>query len=53
MILNLKAILKTKKMQLEKRNEEKLEMQKTYCGACHEDPCMCSDPEQTSTVTDW
>lgn len=23
-----------------------------YCGACGEDPCMCSDPEQTSTIFD-
>ena len=28
-------------------------VQKSYCSSCHEDPCMCSDPEQTSTVTDW
>jgi hypothetical protein len=33
--------------------EEKVEMHKAYCGACMEDPCMCSDPEQTSTTTDW
>lgn len=37
----------------EKTHIEKIEMQKAYCGACQEDPCMCSDPEQTSTVTDW
>ena len=24
-----------------------------YCEACMEDPCMCSDPEQTSTTYDW
>ena len=24
----------------------------SYCGACGEDPCMCSDPEQTSTTYD-
>ncbi len=23
------------------------------CGACQESPCMCSDPEQTSTIEDW
>jgi hypothetical protein len=23
------------------------------CGACQESPCMCSDPEQTSTTLDW
>ena len=23
------------------------------CGACQETPCMCSDPEQTSTTIDW
>ena len=30
--------------------KEKVETQKRYCGACMEDPCMCSDPEQTSTT---
>ncbi|WP_132214938.1 hypothetical protein [Mariniflexile fucanivorans] len=39
--------------EVEKLKEEKVEMQKAYCGACMEDPCMCSDPEQTSTTLDW
>lgn len=25
----------------------------SYCGACQESPCMCSDPERTSTVYDY
>ena len=25
----------------------------SYCGACMESPCRCSDPEKTSTVFDW
>lgn len=32
---------------------EEVKMNKAYCGACQEDPCMCSDPEQTSTTLDW
>ena len=40
-------------MELENNNFNEIKAQKTYCGACNEDPCMCSDPEQTSTVTDW
>ena len=40
-------------MALEKVNLTKVEVKKAYCGACQEDPCMCSDPEQTSTVTDF
>ena len=28
-------------------------MKEEFCGACQENPCMCSDPEQTSTVYDW
>jgi hypothetical protein len=38
------------KMEFGKVQEENVEMQKAYCGACMEDPCMCSDPEQTSTT---
>jgi hypothetical protein len=41
------------KMNSEIINFEKVEMQKAYCGACQEDPCMCSDPEQTSTTWGW
>ena len=40
------------KVSTEKVQEEKVEMHKAYCGACMEDPCMCSDPEQTSTTWD-
>ena len=40
-------------MELENNNFTKIKAQKAYFDACHEDPCMCSDPEQTSTVTDW
>jgi hypothetical protein len=41
------------KLENQLNQNEEVKMNKAYCGACQEDPCMCSDPEQTSTVTDW
>ena len=32
---------------------EPIAMKQEFCDACQENPCMCSDPEQTSTVYDW
>jgi hypothetical protein len=33
--------------------EYSFEEEDELCGACQESPCMCSDPEQTSTTLDW
>ena len=35
---------------LEDKNEESIYEDGPYCSACQEAPCMCSDPERTSTV---
>ncbi len=40
-------------LQTDNKLVEPIQASKAYCGACQEDPCMCSDPEQTSTTLDW